>query len=53
MELPSHPETDDTAGERESATTSRSTMLAISLSAVLFATIVILHLTGVVGPASR
>jgi hypothetical protein len=56
MELPSHPshpEADDTAHDQAPATgVSWGTMLVIAVVAVLFAAMVILHLTGVVGPAA-
>jgi hypothetical protein len=49
MELPAHPERDD---DQESATTTNwGTVLAIAVVFALAATLVILHLTGIVGPA--
>ena len=50
MELPSHPERDD---DQESATSiDWATVLIVSIVLALIATVVILHLTGVVGPAA-
>jgi hypothetical protein len=49
MELPAHPEQDD---DQKSATTINwATVLAITVVFALAATLVILHLTGIVGPA--
>lgn len=49
MELPAHPERDD---DQESATTINwATVLAVTVVLALAATLVILHLTGIVGPA--
>jgi hypothetical protein len=49
MEVPAHPEHDD---EQESATTtSWATVLVVTIVFALVATLVILHLTGIVGPA--
>jgi hypothetical protein len=49
MELPPHPERDD---DQESATTnSWPTVLVVTIVFALVATLVILHLTGIVGPA--
>lgn len=54
MELPSHPETDDTGPDQKPATTvSWVSKLVIAVVAILLAVIVILHLTGVVGPAAQ
>lgn len=50
MELPSHPERDD---DQESATSiDWAIVLIVSIVLALIATVVILHLTGVVGPAA-
>jgi hypothetical protein len=50
MELPPHPERLD---EQESATsTNWATVLVVTIVVVLLAAMVILHLTGVVGPAA-
>lgn len=50
MELPSHPERDD---DQESATSINwATVLIVSIVFALVATVVVLHLTGVVGPAA-
>ena len=50
MELPAHPEQDD---DRESATTINwATVLVITIVVALVAVLVVLHLTGIVGPAA-
>ena len=49
MELPTHPQRDD---DQESATTVNWTgVVLVALVFAVAATLVILHLTGVVGPA--
>jgi hypothetical protein len=49
MELPPHPERED---DQESATSINwATVLIVSIVFALVATVVILHLTGIVGPA--
>jgi hypothetical protein len=49
MELPTHPERDD---DQESATAVNwTTVLIVTVVFALVAVLVILHLTGVVGPA--
>jgi hypothetical protein len=49
MELPTHPEQDD---DQESATSiSWATVLTVTIVFALVATLMILHLTGIVGPA--
>lgn len=54
MELPSHPEADDSASGQEPATkVSWTTLLVLGVIAALLILIVILHLTGVVGPAAN
>lgn len=54
MEVPSHPEADDTTPERvPTNTVSWATVLVIAVAACLLAVIVILHLTGVVGPTAH
>lgn len=54
MELPEHPETDDTGPDQDPATTrSWGVVLGVAIVAVLLAVIVILHLTGVVGPPAQ
>jgi hypothetical protein len=50
MELPTHPEQDD---DQESVTNINwATVLAVTIIVALVATLVILHLTGIVGPAA-
>jgi hypothetical protein len=50
----SHPGADDTARQREPATTgSWASKLVIAIVAALVVLIVILHLTGVVGPGAH
>jgi hypothetical protein len=50
MELPTHPEQDD---DHESATSiGWGTVLVVSVVFALVAVLVILHLTGIVGPAA-
>ena len=50
MELPTHPEQDD---DQESATSiGWVTVLAVGVVFALVAVLVILHLTGIVGPAA-
>jgi hypothetical protein len=54
MELPSHPQSDDAArGQEPRRPVSWGTMIAIAVLAVVFATVVLLHLTGVVGPGGH
>jgi len=54
MELPSHPESEDTTPYQKPATTgSRVTVVVFVIIGVLFAVILILHLTGVVGPGAQ
>lgn len=48
MELPAHPQRDD---DQESATTTNwVAVVAVTIVFALVATLVILHLTGIVGP---
>jgi hypothetical protein len=49
MELPAHPEQDDDPGP--ASTTNWATALVIAVVVALLAALVILHLTGIVGPA--
>jgi hypothetical protein len=49
MDLPSHPQRDD---DQQSATDINwATVLTVTIVTALIATLVILHLTGIVGPA--
>ncbi len=50
MELPSDPEPEDAVPHREPAASGSRAFVIVG---VLFAVIVILHLTGVVGPAAQ
>jgi hypothetical protein len=52
MELPSHPEANEPA-DREPATTSWAAIALVVLVIALLAVIVLLHLTGVVGPSAH
>lgn len=49
MELPPHPERDDDKGSATGI--NLATVLIVSIVFALVATVVILHLTGIVGPA--
>lgn len=54
MELPSHPEADDSAGHQEASTAATwATKAVIVLLAAILVVIVLLHLTGVVGPTAH
>lgn len=54
MELPTHPESDDTTPYRSRPTTgSRATIVVFGVIGVMIALMVLLHLTGVVGPGAR
>jgi len=54
MELPSHHGTDDSVPDQRSATpVNWGTVLGITVAATLVAVMVILHLTGVVGPGAH
>ena len=53
MELPSHPESDDAAGVREPTGRSWASRVVIAALVGLVLLVVILHLTGVVGPLSK
>jgi hypothetical protein len=54
MDLPTHPESDDSDPDQAppGGTTSWATRLAIAVLITAVAVIILLHLTGVVGPAS-
>lgn len=55
MDPPSYPTTDDSAAEDRPAppTTSWGVRIGLGAVVVVFVLIVVLHLTGVVGPASN
>lgn len=53
MELPSHPEADEPAPESPELTTSWGSMLVIGLLAGVVVLILVLHLSGVVGPGAH
>ena len=54
MELPSHPEADDSGSGREPATkVSWATLLVFGVIGAALILIVLLHLTGVVGPGAH
>ncbi len=49
MELPTHPQQDD--DQQPPTTINWATVFAVTIVTALVATLVILHLTGIVGPA--
>jgi hypothetical protein len=52
MELPPHPDTTGSAGNQQRpTTTSWSTIVIVAVVAIVLVGMVVLHLTGVVGPA--
>ena len=52
MELPSHPDADDSAAGQEPASKANwGTRIVVGAIVALLLLVVILHLTGVVGPA--
>lgn len=54
MDLPSHPEADDSGPDREPAPAgSWAGMAILAVVAALIVVIVVLHLTGVVGPGAN
>ncbi len=54
MELPTHPRDDRAAPEQQQAATgSRGTALFIAIVAVLFVVMIVLHLSGTVGPGAH
>jgi hypothetical protein len=53
MELPSHPDADDRGPDEEPATGSRAIAVVVAVLVALVAVVVILHLTGLVGPAAH
>lgn len=53
MDLPSHPEADDSEAGTGPAAKNWGTVLVVVAVGLVLAAVVILHLTGVVGPAAR
>ena len=54
MELPSHPQDDDSSpGRTPSPKTSPATIVVIVVIGVIVLLVVVLHLTGVVGPTKH
>lgn len=54
MEMPSHPSQDDTAQRHDPATSTRWVApVVIGIIAVVFVVMVILHLSGAVGPGAH
>ena len=53
VELPTHPETDDNSPAEPARRTSRVTVVVLGFVAALVAVMVILHVTGVVGPGAH
>lgn len=52
MELPPYPDADDASGDQTTASKGTGTWVLIAIGAVVLV-VVILHLTGVVGPAAH
>ncbi|HEV8298641.1 MAG TPA: hypothetical protein VGQ20_15145 [Acidimicrobiales bacterium] len=52
MELPSHPEADDVSGQKR-AKVNWATLLVFGVLGVLLILMLILHLTGAVGPSAH
>jgi hypothetical protein len=53
MELPSHPDADEPATPRSETKTSWATIIVLGILGALFVVVIVLHLTGVVGPAGH
>ena len=54
MELPTHPEADEPSPRRQPSTNTRwATIVIVGVISVLVILILVLHLTGVVGPAAH
>ena len=53
MEPPSHPETDHSGPGQRRAKVSGATLLLLAVIGALVILIVILHLTGIIGPAAH
>jgi hypothetical protein len=53
MDLPSHPEANDSPDQEPTTAGSRALTLVVAAVVALAAVLVVLHLTGVVGPAAR
>jgi hypothetical protein len=53
MDLPSHPDTDDTDARPSATGANWPVRVLVGLVVVMLALVIVLHLTGVVGPAGR
>ena len=51
MDLPSHPDANDEPPAQQPGATSRVTVVVVAVLVALVAVMVVLHLTGIVGPA--
>jgi len=53
MELPSHPDADDGSPREPATGTSTAAKIVIGVLVALFVVVIVLHLTGVIGPGSH
>jgi len=53
MDLPSHPDADDTNARPAATGANWPVRILVGLVSVMVALVILLHLTGVVGPAGR
>ena len=53
MDLPSHPDAEDTDARPSGTGANRPVRVLVGLVVVMLALVIVLHLTGVVGPAGR
>ena len=53
MDLPSHPDAGETDAPAPATTASWRTRIVVGLIGLVVALVIVLHLTGVVGPAGR